>query len=68
MEHYLFLVNIAFIVSTFIDILIIGALFFLFYKIYKTRIITTQNNMELHTQHDKIDNIQEEVLEIKHHE
>lgn len=65
MEHYLFLVNIAFITSTFIDVLIIGALFFLFYKIYKTRIITTENNIELHNYTEKVDEIK---AEIKHHE
>lgn len=65
MEHYLFLVNINFIISTFIDVLIIGALFFLFYKIYKTRIITTENNIELHKYTEEVDEIK---AEIKHHE
>lgn len=55
------LLFIAFLFSTFIDVLLFVAIFFLFYKIYKTRIITTQNNGELHK-------LQDEVEEIKHHE
>lgn len=60
------LVFIAFTLSTFIDILIIAAVFFLFYKIFKTRVITTENNGEIHVHDKMLVELQEEIDEIKH--
>lgn len=66
MQHCLFLVLISFIISTFIDILIISALFFLLYKIFRTKIVTLENNREIY-EHDKMfADLQEQVEEIKH--
>ena len=45
--------NLYFAISTLVDILIVVALFVLFMKIYKNKIIITENNREIY-EHDKI--------------
>lgn len=53
-------------ISIISDIFIIFAVFFLFNKICKTRLIASENNREIH-EHDKMFiDLQEEVDEIKH--
>lgn len=66
MEHYLFLVSISFMISTLIDVLIIGAVFFLLYKIFRTKIVAVENNREIYDHDQKIADLQEKVDEIKH--
>lgn len=65
MELNRILIFIAFVISTFADILIIAAVFVLFHKIFKTKTITYENNREIF-EHDKIiADLKEQVDEIK---
>lgn len=65
MELNRILIFIAFVISTFADILIIAVVFVLFYKIFKTKTITYENNREIF-EHDKIiADLKEQVEEIK---
>lgn len=53
-------------ISIISDILIISAVFFLFYKIFKTKIVTLENNREIY-EHDKMFvDLKEKVEEIQH--
>lgn len=45
--------NLFFAISTLADILIIAALFVFFVKVYRNKIIITENNREIY-EHDKI--------------
>lgn len=68
MDTCLTLVAIAFMISTLIDVLIIFAIFFLFYKIFRTKKLASVNNREIY-EHDKIlVDLQEQVEEIRNHE
>lgn len=60
------LIIIAFGLSTFIDVMIASAVFFLLYKIFRTKIIALENNREIY-EHDRMfAELQEQVDEIKH--
>jgi len=53
-------------ISIISDILIIFAVFFLFNKIFKTRLIASENNREIHEHDQMFLELQEKVEEIKH--
>ena len=54
-----------FALSALADIIIFGIIFFIFYKIYKTKTIVTENNREIH-EHDKtISVLQEKIDDIQ---
>lgn len=54
--------NLFFAISTLADILIVAVLFVFFIKVYKNKIIITENNREIY-EHDKILNDIEKKLE-----
>lgn len=55
----------AFLLSTLIDVLIVTAVFFLFYKIFKTKVVALENNQEIY-EHDKmLIDLQEQIDNVK---
>lgn len=46
-------------------VLVLGVLFFLFYKVFKNKIIVTENNREIHEHDKEIFELKEKVEELE---